>query len=163
MINVLSFPRSLLDLTKLRRLSINLTGPDGRLAIKNIPLVARGITTLELPIDCQSGKYHYLNIYCPIEKKSEMKHINQKQGFPAKADYDICNTLNFPNLRSLLISTSYNRHKRPIRHLATFLSKSDDSTPSTLEELKILFRHDVQALRHEKSPHDTMHMFQHKD
>ena len=77
-----------------------------------------------------------------------MKHINQKQGFPAKADYDICNTLNFPNLRTLLISTSYNRHKRPIRHLATFPFKSDDSTPSTLEELKNPFIHDVQALKH---------------
>ena len=63
----------------------------------------------------------------------------------------------------MLISISYNRHKRPIRDLATFLSKSDDSTPSTLEELKILFRHDVQALQHERSPQDTMHMFQHKD
>ena len=82
--------------------------------------------------------------------------------FFSKADYDSCNLLNFPSLRSLLISISYNRHKRPIRDLATFLSKSD-SIPSTLEELKILFRHDVQALQHEKSPQDTMHMFQHKD
>ena len=157
LINVLSFPRSLLDLTKLRRLSINLTGSDGRLAIKNIPLVARGITTLELRISGQNGKY-LLTIYYPIKIKI---YINM--GFPSKADYDTCNLRVFPNLRSLLISTSYNRHKQPIRDLATFLSKPDDSTPSKLEELKILFRHDVQALQHERSPQDTMHMFQHKD
>ena len=162
LINVLSFPRSLLDLTKLRRLSINLTGSDGRLAIKNVPLVARGITTLELRIDCQSCKYHFKH-FIVLSTKKWNKIYQPQTGFSSKEDYDICNTLNFPNLRSLLISTSYNRHKRPIRHLATFLSKSDDSTPSTLEELKILFRHDVQALQHEKSPHDTMHMFQHKD
>jgi len=139
LINVLSFPRSLLDLTKLRRLSINLTGSDGRSAMKYIPLVARGITTLELRIGGQN------------------------------ADYDKCNLRDFSNLRSLLISISYNRHKRPIWDLATFLSKSDDNstttTPSssTLEELKILFRHDVPALQHEKSPQGIMHMFQHKD
>ena len=67
----------------------------------------------------------------------------------------------------MLISISYNRHwhKRPIRDLAIFLSRSDDSTPSTLEELKILFRHDDsdQALQDEKSPQDAMHIFQHKD
>jgi hypothetical protein len=65
LINVLSFPHSLLDLTKLRRLSINLTGSDGRLAIKSIPLVARGITTLELRICGQNGMYP-LTIYYPI-------------------------------------------------------------------------------------------------
>jgi hypothetical protein len=75
-------------------------------------------------------------------------------------DYDTCDLCNFPNLRSLLISIPYNRHKRPIRDLVTFLSKSDNST---LEELKILFRHDIQAFQHEKSAEDTMHMFQHKD
>ena len=68
LINVLSLPRSLLDLTKLRRLSINLTGSDGRLAMKNIPLVARGITTLELRIGGQYGMYP-LTIYYPINKK----------------------------------------------------------------------------------------------
>jgi hypothetical protein len=57
LINVLSLPRSLLDLTKLRRLSINLTGSDGQLAINNIPLVARGITNLELRIGGQNGMY----------------------------------------------------------------------------------------------------------
>ena len=55
LINVLSHPQSLLDLTKLRRLSINLTGSDGRLAMKHIPLVARGITTLELRTGGQNG------------------------------------------------------------------------------------------------------------
>lgn len=89
----------------------------------------------------------------------------KKTVFFSKADYDTCDLRNFPNLRSLLISISYNRHKQPIRDLATFLSKSDklNSTPSTLEELKVLFRHDVQALQHERSPKDTMHMFQHRD
>ena len=83
LINVLSFPRSLLDLTKLRRLSINLTGSDGRLAIKNIPLVARGITTLKLRIDCQSCKYHFKH-FIVLSKKSEIKYINQKLVFPPK-------------------------------------------------------------------------------
>ena len=73
LISVLSFPRSLLDLTKLRRLSINLTGSDGRLAIKKIPLVARGITTLELRMGGQNGMY-LLTIYYPIK----MNCINQK-------------------------------------------------------------------------------------
>ena len=77
LIKVLSFPRSLLDLTKLRRLSINLTGSDGRLAIKNIPLVARGISILELRIVGQKGMYPS-TIYYPI-KKSEMKYTNQKR------------------------------------------------------------------------------------
>ena len=93
-----------------------------------------------------------------------MKYTNQIFFFFfSKVDYDTCNLCNFPNLRSLLISVPYNRHKRPIRDLVTFLSKSDNSTPSTLEELKILFRHDIQALQHERSAEDTMHMFQHKD
>jgi hypothetical protein len=68
LINVLSFPRSLLDLTKLRRLSINVTGSDGRLAMKNIPLVARGITTLELRIGGLNGMFPK-TIYYPIKKK----------------------------------------------------------------------------------------------
>jgi hypothetical protein len=68
LINVLSSPRSLLDLTKLGRLSINLTGSDGRLAMKNIPLVARGITTLELRVGGQIGMYPQ-HFYYPIQKK----------------------------------------------------------------------------------------------
>lgn len=81
-----------------------------------------------------------------------------------EAGYDTCNLCNFANLRSLLLSTSisYSRRQRPIRDLATFFSKSDNSTPSTLEELKILFRQDVPGLRHQKSE-DTMHIFQHQD
>ena len=78
LINVLSLPCSLLDLTKLRRLSINLTGSDGRLAIENIPLVARGITNLELRSG-ENGMYP-LTIYYPI-KKSKMKYTNQKTVF----------------------------------------------------------------------------------
>jgi hypothetical protein len=83
LINVLSFPGSLLDLTKLQRLSINLTGSDGRLAMKNIPLVARGITTLELRIGGQIGMYP-LTIYYPIKIKSEMKYTNQKRSSSPK-------------------------------------------------------------------------------
>ena len=55
LINVLSSPRSQLDLRRLRRLSINLTGSDGRLAMENIPLVSRCITILELRIGGQNG------------------------------------------------------------------------------------------------------------
>jgi hypothetical protein len=98
------------------------------------------------------------------QKNRGNEYILTKKRFSlSKVDYDACNLRNFPNLRSLLISVSYNRHKRPIRDLTIFLFKSGEATPSTLEELKILFRHDVQALQHEKSPQDTMHMFQHKD
>lgn len=57
MINALSSPQSLLDLTELRRLSINSTGSDGRFAMNNIPLVARCITTLELRVGGQNGMY----------------------------------------------------------------------------------------------------------
>ena len=78
LINVLSLPCSLLDLTNLRRLSINLTGSDGRLAIENIPLVARGITNLELRSG-ENGMYPS-TIYYPIQK-SEMKYTNQKLFF----------------------------------------------------------------------------------
>ncbi|KAF8805335.1 hypothetical protein BYT27DRAFT_7193076 [Phlegmacium glaucopus] len=133
MISVLSSPQSLLDLTRLRRLSINSTGLDGRLAMKKIPLIARYITTLELRVGGQN------------------------------VGYKMCNLGDFPCLRSLLISISYDRHKRPIRELATFLSKSDTSTPRTLEVLKILIRHDVPELQLEKSFEDTIRMFQHID
>ena len=41
--------------------------------------------------------------------------------------------------------------------------QSDNSILSTLEELKNIFRHDVQALQYEKSPRDTIDMFQRND
>ena len=83
LINVLSFPGSLLDLTKLQTLSINLTGSDGRFAMNNIPLVARGITSLELRIGGEIGMYP-LTICCPIKIKSEMKYTNQKRSSSPK-------------------------------------------------------------------------------
>ena len=78
LINVLSFPRSLLNLTKLRRLSINLTGSDGRLAMENIPPVARGITNLELRSG-ENGMYPFNNLLS--YQKIEMKSTNEKNGF----------------------------------------------------------------------------------
>jgi hypothetical protein len=55
LISVLSSPQSLLNLTKLRRLSMNSTGLDGQFAMKNIPLIARCITTLELRVGGKNG------------------------------------------------------------------------------------------------------------
>lgn len=167
LISVLSSSRSTLDLTRLRRLSINSTGSDGLFAMKKIPLIARGITTLELRVGGQSGTFSFtisLSLFFfSIQKNVKRYMPTKKWVFFSEVDYDVCNLCNFPNLRSLLISLSYNCRKRPIRDLATFLSKSDSSTPSTLEELRILFRHEVQALQLEILPQDTLYLFQHKD
>jgi len=65
MINVLSSSQSLLDLTQLRRLSINSTGEDGRLAMKKIPLIARCITILELRVGGKNGMYLFFTIHYP--------------------------------------------------------------------------------------------------
>lgn len=81
----------------------------------------------------------------------------------SKGGYDTCKLGDFPNLRSLFISMSYNRHKRPIRDLVAFLSKADNSTLGTLEELKVLFRHDVPNPQLEEASEDTLFMLQHRD
>jgi hypothetical protein len=75
LINVLSSSRSLLDLTRLQRLSINSTGSDGRLAMKKIPLIARCITTLELRVGGQNGMYS-LTFYFIFFKTTGIKYTN---------------------------------------------------------------------------------------
>lgn len=54
----LSKPSTGLDLSGLKRLSINMTGSDGRNALKLIPRVAKSIETLELRLGLNYGGYY---------------------------------------------------------------------------------------------------------
>ena len=75
--------------------------------------------------------------------------------------YELCNLDKFPSLRTLLITLSYNRHHRPINVLAKFISQC--TKESSLEDLKILFRHDVPALEREKGSQDLERLCINKD
>ncbi|KAF8150157.1 hypothetical protein B0H34DRAFT_732807 [Crassisporium funariophilum] len=91
----LSDPGSILDLTRLKRLSVNATGTDGRVALSKVPLIAQSITTLELRVSDGKGKYEQ------------------------------CRPVNFRKLKSLIISLpiKHGRIGRPIRDLALFVTE----------------------------------------
>ncbi|KDR68561.1 hypothetical protein GALMADRAFT_146218 [Galerina marginata CBS 339.88] len=76
-------------------------------------------------------------------------------------EYDLCDLNLFPNLRTLFISASYNRLRRPIVALSHFLSRSPSR--STLEELKILFRQDVPEFEEEKSSQELTRICTNRD
>ncbi|PPR00108.1 hypothetical protein CVT24_008964 [Panaeolus cyanescens] len=105
----LSRPSTGLDLSGLKRLSVNMTGVDGRNALKLIPTVARSIETLELRMG--------LNY----------------------SGLDLCSFDDFPTLKSLIISQSFNQSERhPIHKLLPFFFKTENT--SKLEDLQLHYR-----------------------